>query len=557
MSHTQNSRPKRASRSRTVLLTSSMVVSTAAIAANAGDTLLMKRHHPSRVVHVSQAELNARAATDPLGAFHYAFEIGDEMFEVDFTAVDGGGANVGTGETTTRIPRADLTDPGQWASHSPPRATGPNASSCISCHSQPVGDGAGGASSDVHRDPLHSGDVRTMIHRNTPHLHGMGALQRLAEEMTEDLHAQRDEALASADRGGRASPIRVDLESKGIRFGHIVIDAASRRGPRRRGSEGRSARRGRMARPERHERAETPRNDDARIDFSGLEGIDEDLVVKPFQWKGTFATVRSFNLDAMHNELGVQPHELLPDGVDGDGDGVHTEATIGDMTAMTIYMAAQPRPTTRVELGEAGLGPPVSPETIARIDAGEAVFASMGCAGCHTPQLTIDDPIFSEPSTHPDFRDATLPGGQDPIAMGLDPTTPIAFDLTADQPDNKIFDGMGRPVRHIGAFETNEAGGAIVRAYGDMKRHDMGPELAEAIDEAGTGASVFLTENLWGVGVTGPYLHDGRASTLTEAILWHHGEASSSRVAFENGAPEDQAALIAFLENMVIYLPPE
>ena len=546
--------------SRTLLLILSIVVLTLAIASQANDTDIIERLHRSQVVHISQGELNSMLGTDPHGTFLFAFDVGDELFEVDFTYADGGGANVGNGERTTRIPRADLNEPGQWASHMPPRATGPNGSSCISCHLEPVADGAGGTSSDVHRDPYHTGNISRMIHRNTPHLHGMGAIQRVAEEMTEDLHAQRDAAIALSE-SRRGAPVVVDLESKGIRFGRIIVRARPG-GPR--GHESASddngfgdgeVRIGSMARPVRHQETGGPRPRGPHIDYRRLEGIDEDLVVKPFQWKGTFPTVRSFNLDAMHNELGVQPRELLPDGLDGDGDGVHTETTIGDMTAMTIYLAAQPRPTTNVELGEYGLGPVVSAEEIATINAGEDVFTAIGCAGCHVPELTIDVPIFSEPTTNPNYRDAVFPGGQDPIALGLDPATPITFDLTADQPDNMVFDIEGNLVHHLGALESNGAGGAILRAFGDMKRHDMGQELAESIDEAGTGASVFMTENLWGVGVTAPYLHDGRATTLTEAILWHYGEASGSRLAFESLSHEDQAALIAFLENMVIFLP--
>jgi CxxC motif-containing protein (DUF1111 family) len=60
-----------------------------------------------------------------------------------------------------------------------------------------------------------------------------------------------------------------------------------------------------------------------------------------------------------------------------------------------------------------------------------------------------------------------------------------------------------------------------VALFGDLKRHNMGPGLAEPIDEVGTGASVFLTENLWGVSSTAPYRDDGRATTFTEAILEH------------------------------------
>jgi CxxC motif-containing protein (DUF1111 family) len=105
----------------------------------------------------------------------------------------------------------------------------------------------------------------------------------------------------------------------------------------------------------------------------------------------------------------------------------------------------------------------------------------------------------------------------------------------------------------LGALVKNGQGGAYVDLFGDLKRHDMGGKLAESIDEVGTGASVFLTRNLWGVGSTGPYLHDGRATTLTEAILEHGGEAAASRQAFVGRSRADQAALIAFLDNLVLF----
>jgi cytochrome c peroxidase len=62
-----------------------------------------------------------------------------------------------------------------------------------------------------------------------------------------------------------------------------------------------------------------------------------------------------------------------------------------------------------------------------------------------------------------------------------------------------------------------------------------------------------MTRNLWGVGSTAPYLHDGRATTLTEAIIEHGGEAAASRNAFLARTHDDQAALIAFLNNLVMF----
>ncbi|APR81131.1 Hypothetical protein A7982_06478 [Minicystis rosea] len=56
-----------------------------------------------------------------------------------------------------------------------------------------------------------------------------------------------------------------------------------------------------------------------------------------------------------------------------------------------------------------------------------------------------------------------------------------------------------------------------------------------------------------GVGSTAPYLHDGRATTLTEAILAHGGEGAASQAAFVALPPESQRALIAFLDNQVLF----
>ncbi|MDB4983540.1 MAG: hypothetical protein JWM82_4292, partial [Myxococcales bacterium] len=69
----------------------------------------------------------------------------------------------------------------------------------------------------------------------------------------------------------------------------------------------------------------------------------------------------------------------------------------------------------------------------------------------------------------------------------------------------------------------------------------------------GTGKDVFMTENLWGVGTTGPYLHDGRAVTLTEAILEHGGEAQAARDAFAAAGTTSQKRLVTFLKNQVLF----
>jgi hypothetical protein len=142
------------------------------------------------------------------------------------------------------------------------------------------------------------------------------------------------------------------------------------------------------------------------------------------------------------------------------------------------------------------------------------------------------------------------------LVLGVSPATAVRFDLTRDLPDNQIRDARGRLVFHLGAFVRDTRGRAQIDLHGDLRRHDMGDALAESIDEKGTGAATFLTENLWGVGSTAPYLHDGRATTLGEAILLHGSEARASRDAFAAQPVASQRDVIAFLENRVLFKQP-
>jgi len=511
--------PRTRSRRRTKgLLGAALLVGTSATAwAIVTDlTLVRTLHEPAAEEHGDQLELLGLVqGGQGEAAFELAFATGNELFETVFNALDGVGANVGRGQRFTRVPRADLDGAHEWANHVPARETGPNAESCTSCHSTPADDGSGLAVDNVHRDPRHSGRLGAFIERNTPHTFAPGAVQRLSEEMTAELQAARDDAAQEAARRGQR--VTRELKTKGISFGRIV------------------------ALPH------------GGFDTSKVEGLAADLVVRPFQWKGSVAFLRDFNRGASHNEIGMQAVELVGDGVDGDGDGVADEMTIGDQTSLAVYLAAQPRPTTLLELDALELlEPPLTADDRRQIRHGFEVFGEVGCASCHVPRLLLEDPVFHEPSAYPAYRDERFPAGQDPLALGVDPRFPVSFDLTADQPDNRIEQPDGSLV-HLGSLRKDARGRAVVELFGDLKRHEMGHDLAESIDEVGTGASVFLTENLWGVGTTSPYLHDGRATTLTEAILEHGGEAKHSREAFQALATPDQQDLIAFLGNLVLF----
>jgi CxxC motif-containing protein (DUF1111 family) len=96
----------------------------------------------------------------------------------------------------------------------------------------------------------------------------------------------------------------------------------------------------------------------------------------------------------------------------------------------------------------------------------------------------------------------------------------------------------------------------IIHPYSDFLVHDMGPTLGDGRPDYQAGGDEWRTAPLWGIGLTQKvsgyayYLHDGRARTLTEAILWHGGEAQKSREAFGKLSASDREALLAFLNSL-------
>ena len=132
-----------------------------------------------------------------------------------------------------------------------------------------------------------------------------------------------------------------------------------------------------------------------------------------------------------------------------------------------------------------------------QVIAGEQVFTAVGCAKCHTPELVT---------------------GPSPIA-------PLA---------NKT-----------------------VRPYSDLLLHDMGSGLDDGYTEGSALTSEWRTPPLWGLGLSsdsqgGSYflLHDGRATTIEQAIEAHDGEGQASRIAYQQLSTTDREALLRFLESL-------
>lgn len=107
-----------------------------------------------------------------------------------------------------------------------------------------------------------------------------------------------------------------------------------------------------------------------------------------------------------------------------------------------------------------------------------------------------------------------------------------------------------RPSLRIGTFEPQPAlSGTTIDAYTDLLLHDMGRSNAE-LPQGVAFASEFRTPPLWGVAKSAPYMHDGRARTLSAAISMHAGQAADSAAQFQALTHGQRAALVRFLESL-------
>ena len=140
---------------------------------------------------------------------------------------------------------------------------------------------------------------------------------------------------------------------------------------------------------------------------------------------------------------------------------------------------------------------------------------------------------------------------------------PERRDVGESSTDNgaEVFERISCSSCHVSELRTGETDVAplseqTIRPYTDLLLHDMGPGLADGRADFGADGSEWRTPPLWGLGLTSVvndhtrFLHDGRARSVEEAILWHGGEAERARddfVALPRGDRED---LLAFLNSL-------
>ncbi|MBZ0299876.1 MAG: hypothetical protein K8J31_09055 [Anaerolineae bacterium] len=426
-------------------------------------------------------------------SFDDMFDHGRTLFITAFNRCDGQGRPATTGTGINREPNQPAFS----------RVSAPDSNACSGCHNQPRPGGAGDFVANVFVLAQAADPVLDTIsddfsnNRNTLGMFGAGPIEMLAREMTTDLQRIREDALAQAQVTDQ--PVTASLDTKGVHFGTLT------------------------AYP------------DGTLDTSHCEGVDADLIIKPFHQAGVVTSIREFTVNAMNHHHGMQAEEwfdLVQGSRDFDEDGVEQELTIGDITTATIWQAALGTPSRRM---------PDDPQLLALVERGEEAFAEIGCASCHVPELKLESRFFVEPNPF------------NPEGTFADGTQAFSFDMTQE--------GDSPRLERVGD-------GAVVRAYTDLKRHDLCDPtgLPDAIrffcdeqlaqnqpDQDGKpGTEFFLTRKLWDVGNSAPYGHRGNLTTIAEAILMHGGEARASRDAFTELPFEDQQAVVDFLRTLQV-----
>ena len=214
--------------------------------------------------------------------------------------------------------------------------------------------------------------------------------------------------------------------------------------------------------------------------------------------------------------------------------------------------------TDKRELGRFGLKAN-NPDILVQV-AG-AFHQDMGVTNYVFPQESSFGQIQYDPYQGTDIADSTLDAVVFYIRSLAVParrnvTDPVA--LRGEQLFNQLnCSGCHIPTVYTGVdVRLPSISNQRIHAYTDLLLHDMGPGLADGRPDYLADGNEWRTPPLWGIGLfaktngTPFYLHDGRARTLMEAILWHGGEAERSKTAFTKLSKDDRDALIKFLSSL-------
>ncbi len=223
-------------------------------------------------------------------------------------------------------------------------------------------------------------------------------------------------------------------------------------------------------------------------------------------WKGQTANSEDFVLNACAVEVGLEvpghSQAITPQAPRYKGPGLDLSAD--ECASLVAYVRSIPRPVERATTSAAE----------ARfLGAGKAAFASVGCAGCHVAKLGEVEGLYSDLLVHEMGDEMADSGSYDGSEDGTDePLVPLLAENGQPQPQPK----PGQPQERKSA-----------------------------------GKKEWRTPPLWGFRDSGPYLHDGRAQTLEQAVALHGGQASGSAQKFFQLSPTERLQVEAFLKSLV------
>lgn len=243
-----------------------------------------------------------------------------------------------------------------------------------------------------------------------------------------------------------------------------------------------------------------------------------------FGWKAQKSTLREFTLAACANELGLDvPGHAQPATPYEAHEKKGHDMTDKEADALVAYVKSLPAPIQETP----------SDENAAKvIEEGKKLFESVGCAVCHKEDMGDAKGIYSDLLLHDMGEQLQASGSYGSFF------TPQEFDPNA----NPVAAGQATP----------PATGEGTTAPAETPGSSAPPQAASsqpAQAQAATSAE-WKTPPLWGLRDSAPYLHDGRAATMEQAIALHGGEGSDSAIRFFMMPSKKQQQIVAFLKTL-------
>ena len=255
-----------------------------------------------------------------------------------------------------------------------------------------------------------------------------------------------------------------------------------------------------------------------------------------FGWRGQVSSLEEFVADACGGELGLNHRTASQPGdpVHPDYLNVGHDVSSAEIERLTQFVRSLPRPIER-RIDRAALR------------EGEKIFNAIGCVICHTPDVRPISSLFSDLLLHDMGDDLQAPF-----------PAPIFF-LSDVKTLKQVQFSVNGPNRGMGSFYGSSTGKNLPEPYPFAKpevpqfpRGDRAQvEDHEKFDKSWDALQrEWRTPPLWGVADSAPYLHDGRAATIEDAILWHGGEAQWSRDDYAKLPRPQQNLLLQFLSSL-------